>query len=719
MCGDARIAQARARSGSLAGLAVALALIASPVAPAAAAAADWQGPVTISPPGNATSVGLAVNAAGDVGALSWDNRDGGRLALTRKPAGGAWSTPVTVAVPLSLTFGSIGIDGAGNVTVVYTYGATDVVTWPAGETALRRTTLASGLSLVKLAIDDAGDAVLVGTSVTNPYNTVTVGYRTGAGGEFALRTYAAPGLGANSMRAAINGAGTAVVVFESAGLKSLMRTASGDWPALPETVEGVLDVSDGGDAVGIDDAGNALVAFTYDTGTAPVTTAVRTAHRPAATGIWVPSGDLSAGAPASVASLSVAATGNAVLAWQYSEGAATSLRFASGTSLTGTFTPGGEIVADGGYAPVVTAGAEGGAAVAWNQVTATGGSAPQARVRTAGTWGPTRTLMPQATDRVEPFITSVAADAHGSYAALGTVDNGVAQAIPLTLWFYDAVAPVVAAPAVSGAMTARAPLAFSVTASDVWSAVAAPEWSFGDGTSGTGGQVTHAYAEPGTYRASVSVTDGGGNATVREIAVVVTKARADLTAASFGVRWKRSRAAGTLRVAGRVPLAGTYVAELKRGSVRVLRASVRLAAGSFVRKLKLPARLIPGAYRIRLLPEALPVSAPTRTAKLTAPGEGVVDTAFLSGSRTGAAARGLTGSSNVWATFHFAARASSRLRLTWYITTAGVRRQVRTVVRAPSGRVRDSFAPHGGHGTITAVLQRTGRVVAQASATLR
>jgi PKD domain len=719
MCDGARIARFRAPTGARATLAVALALLASLLAPATAAAADWQGAVTISPPGNATSVGLAVNAAGDVAALSWDNRDGGRLALTRKPAGGAWSAPVAVAVPLSLTFGLIGIDGAGNVTVVYTFGgATDVVTWPAGEPALRRTTLAAGLSSGSLAIDAAGDAVLVGTSVTTPYDTVTVGYRTRAGGDFALRTYAAPGLGANSMRAAINGAGTAVALFESAGLKAVLRTASGDWPSVPETVEGLLTISDGGDAVGIDDAGNALVAFTYDTGTTPAT-AVRTAHRPAATGIWEPSGDLSAGASAFVASLSVAATGNAVLAWQYFEGAATSIRVASGTALTGTFPPGGEIVADGGSAPVVIAGADGGAAVAWNQVTATGGSAPQASVRTAGAWGSVRTLMPQATDEVKPSITSIATDGHGSYAALGTVDNGVAQTIPLTLWFYDAVAPVVSVPAVSGASSARAPEAFSVTATDVWSAVGAPEWSFGDGTSATGLQVTHSYAEPGTYRASVSVTDGGGNAAAREVTVVVTIARAELTAASFAVRWNRSRAAGTLRVAGRVPLAGTYLVEFTRGSARVLRAPVHLAAGSFARALKLPARLVPGTYRIRLLPQSLPVDVPVRAARLGAPTEGVVLAAYLSGSRTGGAARHVARSRTVWATFRFAARASGRLRLTWYLTSAGTRTRVRTAVRAPSARVRDAFAPRGRHGTVTAVLQRAGRVVAQVSVTLR
>jgi hypothetical protein len=168
-----------------------------------------------------------------------------------------------------------------------------------------------------------------------------------------------------------------------------------------------------------------------------------------------------------------------------------------------------------------------------------------------------------------------------------------------------------------------------------------------------------------------------------------------------------------------VPLAGTYLVELTRGSAHVLRAPIQLVADSFARALKLPSRLVPGTYRISLLPQSLPVSAPTRTARLGSPTEGVVAAAYLSGTRTGGPARRLAGSRNVWATFRFAARASGQLRLTWYLTSAGTRRQVRTVTRAASGRVRDALAPHGKHGTLTAVLQRAGRIVAQASVALR
>jgi hypothetical protein len=101
MCGDARIAQIRACRGSQALLAIVLALVASLLAPAAPAAADWYGPTFLSPPGAEVRFPtLAVNAAGDAAALSWDDRDGGRLVLSRRPAGGQWSGPLPVLVPV-------------------------------------------------------------------------------------------------------------------------------------------------------------------------------------------------------------------------------------------------------------------------------------------------------------------------------------------------------------------------------------------------------------------------------------------------------------------------------------------------------------------------------------------------------------------------------------------------------------------------------------------
>lgn len=57
------------------------------------------------------------------------------------------------------------------------------------------------------------------------------------------------------------------------------------------------------------------------------------------------------------------------------------------------------------------------------------------------------------------------------------------------------------------------PLAFSVSPLEVWAALARTTWSFGDGSSAEGTEVTHAYAAAGKYTASVTSEDVLGNLT--------------------------------------------------------------------------------------------------------------------------------------------------------------------------------------------------------------
>lgn len=79
-------------------------------------------------------------------------------------------------------------------------------------------------------------------------------------------------------------------------------------------------------------------------------------------------------------------------------------------------------------------------------------------------------------------------------------------------------------------------------------------WSFGDGTSGTGPSTTHLYSAPGSYTASLTVTDNGGAAstTSRSIVVntVVPPAPSALTASalsrsSIRLRWTNGTSSQT------------------------------------------------------------------------------------------------------------------------------------------------------------------------------
>jgi PKD repeat protein len=272
--------------------------------------------------------------------------------------------------------------------------------------------------------------------------------------------------------------------------------------------------------------------------------------------------------------------------------------------------------------------------------------------------------------------------------------------------------------ALSGSPLAGSPLGLGVTASDAWSAVAAPGWTFGDATAGSGVSVSHTYAQAGTYTSIVTVADASGNAVTRQVTSTIGALQSTLTSAKFSAKWKASRVKGTLTVTGTAPRAGTYTVDVFSGKVRKLHVGYALTAGAFSKALKLPAKLLPGTYRVALVP-AFPagVVAPAAgTAKLAAPAEGVVDKVVLSGKNGGPAARTLKSATTIWASFRFAAVPKGALKLTWYKTVKGKRSSLGSTTKSPAKKVGSYLKLDGKlNGTFTAVLSRKGKVIAQGS----
>ena len=119
-------------------------------------------------------------------------------------------------------------------------------------------------------------------------------------------------------------------------------------------------------------------------------------------------------------------------------------------------------------------------------------------------------------------------DEDGSVAAFWTtrVETAPSQyETKLRAAAFDAGGPNLLGAAVPAGAVAGRPVAMSASFADLWSGLGEPpSWSFGDGASAGGAQVSHTYAVPGVYTVTVTAHDGLGNATSSTYSITVTPA---------------------------------------------------------------------------------------------------------------------------------------------------------------------------------------------------
>ncbi len=121
-----------------------------------------------------------------------------------------------------------------------------------------------------------------------------------------------------------------------------------------------------------------------------------------------------------------------------------------------------------------------------------------------------------------PNANANGADSFTFKANDGSVDSNIATVNVTITPVNDAPAIASAASATPSSTTTGADISFSVTGSDVDGDTLTNLWDFGDGVQSSGASVTHAYATPGNFTASVTVSDPSGAHVASTIGVTIS-----------------------------------------------------------------------------------------------------------------------------------------------------------------------------------------------------
>ena len=285
-----------------------------------------------------------------------------------------------------------------------------------------------------------------------------------------------------------------------------------------------------------------------------------------------------AGPAARSTSVGLDSQGNAVAVWSRKfpgggdpEAVQTAARAAGGPSWTplGTFSEPGTALTE----PVLAVSESGSAVAAWRRGIERIDGAGRAP---GGPFGASQALSEGAGNPVFP---DVAMDPAGNGAAawerLAPPDTRVEVA------GYDGAGPQLGGLSIPTGGDTGQSLAFSVTPIDVWSPVQSIDWSFGDGSTASGPEVTHSYERVGgSFAVGVAAADSLGNVNSISRAILI---RDTARPGVFRFRMTRRRFGPgpepTLLVARRVPRGSVFRFRLSEPATVKIRLDRRRRAG--------------------------------------------------------------------------------------------------------------------------------------------
>lgn len=229
-----------------------------------------------------------------------------------------------------------------------------------------------------------------------------------------------------------------------------------------------------------------------------------------------------------------------------------------------------------------------------------------ARIGADGSRGPARatgldaSLLLMAGGMAERTLPFTATRDGGAFAA--TVSPGVMGFAAITTAVLDVHPPQVTATLPTAGQTAQR-LDFAATASD--RSGVSHWWDFGDGSGARTASAAHAYASPGSYAASLTVTDGAGNQTVvaRTVEIAAPPAPQSRRAAAALKLTGAVRNGATVTVTGTIARGATGRVTLlytQKDGRRALtaKASAKVAKGRFRAVVRL-ARGLTRRFRLK------------------------------------------------------------------------------------------------------------------------
>lgn len=423
----------------------------------------WEEPLVLASGGRYGRV--AANDRGDA-VVAWADAQGAWVR-SRGAGNGAWGPPELIvagdAAIQELTMNASGAAlisyqlGVGASSVMFTSVRPDLQAGWEPPAQVATAAGGSGFNRFRTAIDDAGNAVAVwDLSPPGP----TWASRLIRGGSWSSPVeLSSSGETTSLSNLALNGRGAGVATWQikignTATIYARFTTDAGATWGAPETVAPGF-----GPKPVIDGTGNATIVFSANS---PGGNYIGAATRLFAQGSWMPAVRLSTVMTVMQNPIpAVNARGDTAVAWD------------------GSY--------DASSAYVMYAATRRGAEGAWT---------PQVQLSPFSALSQTSTV-------------DVAVDAEGDAVASWNRSEQVAGGVVghAEVAGFDDAPPRLNGLTVPSTGIADVGLRFAVSPLDVWSAIGATTWNFGDGTTAQGASVSHAYSQPGTYSVTVTTRD--------------------------------------------------------------------------------------------------------------------------------------------------------------------------------------------------------------------